>query len=266
MDQKKIGEFIAHLRKDKELTQAEFGEMVGVTGKAVSRWERGQGLPDISIVNKVSEILGVTTTELLNGEKLAKVTEENIDEITESSVEFHTSKLSKKFKKIVIILVSFIVALIGLLLIIFCVNNYNKCRVYSIKSKFSDVELSGTLTITNNNNSLVLSKFGYNGTSVTDVYAIEYTLMIGNKTIDKGGSLSDYILSNNSNTINIRKYFETINIYLDNLNDNDINNLINNKAIYIHFKYIGRDDDEYEYDVPLKLTKEFSNSNLIYFN
>ena len=46
MNQAKIGEFIAELRKEKKMTQAGLGDIVGVTGKAVSRWERGLNLPD----------------------------------------------------------------------------------------------------------------------------------------------------------------------------------------------------------------------------
>ena len=95
MNQEKIGNFIATLRKEKKMTQAELGERVGVTGKAVSRWERGLSIPDVAIINKVSEMLGITTTELLNGEKLGNINQKNIDEITENSIDFYKAKLKK---------------------------------------------------------------------------------------------------------------------------------------------------------------------------
>jgi len=104
MNQEKIGEFIAELRKKKKITQEQLGKQVGVTGKAVSRWETGKSLPDISIINEVSKILNVTTTELLNGEKLLEVNHNNIDEITENSVDFYKFKLKRKFIKILTIL------------------------------------------------------------------------------------------------------------------------------------------------------------------
>lgn len=68
MDNKKIGDYISMLRKKKQLTQKELADRLGVTDKAVSKWERGAGYPDISILKPLSDILGVTVNELLEGE------------------------------------------------------------------------------------------------------------------------------------------------------------------------------------------------------
>ena len=64
----KMAQFISDLRKEKKLTQKELAEKLGVTDKAVSKWERGLSCPDIALLSKLSQILGVTTSELLNGE------------------------------------------------------------------------------------------------------------------------------------------------------------------------------------------------------
>lgn len=63
----KIGKFISELRKSKGLTQKDLAEQMGVTDKAVSKWERGQSYPDISLIIPLSELFGVTANELLNG-------------------------------------------------------------------------------------------------------------------------------------------------------------------------------------------------------
>ena len=68
MDQVKIGKLIAKLRKSKNLTQQELGNIVGVGNQAVSKWENGNCLPDISIINKLCEVLEITSDELLKGE------------------------------------------------------------------------------------------------------------------------------------------------------------------------------------------------------
>ena len=68
MDNKKIGKLIADLRKKQGLTQQELGDKVGVGFRAVSKWERGITLPDITIINEVSRILGISSDELLAGE------------------------------------------------------------------------------------------------------------------------------------------------------------------------------------------------------
>ena len=64
----KVGHFIVALRTEKGLSQSELGAMLGVTNKAVSRWETGRGYPDTALLLKLSEILGITVDELLKGE------------------------------------------------------------------------------------------------------------------------------------------------------------------------------------------------------
>ncbi len=68
MDAKKIGLFIADARKKKKITQAELGEYLNVTDKAVSKWECGKCLPDSSLFEELSKVLEVSMSELLKGE------------------------------------------------------------------------------------------------------------------------------------------------------------------------------------------------------
>ena len=70
MDQEKTGKFIARMRREKEMTQAQLGERLGVTNKTVSRWETGKYMPDISTLSDLSRELGITVNELLSGELL----------------------------------------------------------------------------------------------------------------------------------------------------------------------------------------------------
>ena len=70
MGENKIGQFIAKLRKEKQMTQRELAEQLHITDKAVSKWERGLSCPDISLLTSLAGILGVTTSELLNGKKI----------------------------------------------------------------------------------------------------------------------------------------------------------------------------------------------------
>ena len=68
MNQKKIGKFIAECRKEKKLTQEALGEKLGISDRAVSKWERGLNLPDASLMLELSNILNISVNELLNGE------------------------------------------------------------------------------------------------------------------------------------------------------------------------------------------------------
>ena len=68
MDQQKIGRFIAEQRKNQGLTQLQLAEMLGITDRAVSKWERGLSLPDSSIMLDLCKILEITVNDLLSGE------------------------------------------------------------------------------------------------------------------------------------------------------------------------------------------------------
>ena len=88
MDQARIGKFIAKERKIKELTQEELAEKLGITKNAVSKWERGLCLMDMSLLKPLSEILGVTVNDILAGEiieekNLEEKSTENIIKLTE---------------------------------------------------------------------------------------------------------------------------------------------------------------------------------------
>lgn len=68
MDQIKIGRFIAECRKKKGLTQMELAERIGVTDRAVSKWENGRSMPDSSIMLELCELLSISVNDLLTGE------------------------------------------------------------------------------------------------------------------------------------------------------------------------------------------------------
>lgn len=78
MDNNKIGNFIASLRKEKKLTQQELGDKLYVTDKAVSKWERGLSLPDITILEKLAEILDTDIYSILQIEKKKDIDIEKI--------------------------------------------------------------------------------------------------------------------------------------------------------------------------------------------
>ena len=69
MDQRKIGEFLKRLRSEKELTQEQLAEKIGVSNRTVSRWETGNNLPDISILIQLSEFYDIDIREIIDGER-----------------------------------------------------------------------------------------------------------------------------------------------------------------------------------------------------
>lgn len=70
MNQEMVGKFISSCRKDKGLTQMQLAEKLNISNRAVSKWETGKSIPDVSIMLELCEILGITVNELLSGERI----------------------------------------------------------------------------------------------------------------------------------------------------------------------------------------------------
>ena len=90
MNQEKIGKFIASCRKKQKLTQEQLAEKLGITYKAVSKWETGKGLPDASIMMDLCSILEINVNDLLSGEKV--VIEQYIDKADENLIKLQKQK------------------------------------------------------------------------------------------------------------------------------------------------------------------------------
>ena len=96
MNQEKIGKFIAKCRKEKNLTQEEFAEKLGVNNRSVSRWENGQNMPDLSLYSPICEELGITINELMSGEKIKKEEyQEKFEENIINTINYSNSKKEK---------------------------------------------------------------------------------------------------------------------------------------------------------------------------
>ena len=100
MNQENIGKFIAECRKEKNITQQELAEKLGVTDRAISNWENGRRLPDLSLISLVANELDVSVAELLNGRKLNKEELEELKTTIDKLLEYNTVEEIKKIKKI----------------------------------------------------------------------------------------------------------------------------------------------------------------------
>ena len=105
MDQKKIGNLISNKRKEKNLTQQQLGNLLGVSSKTISKWETGTGLPDITFLKEISKNLDITIDELLDGK-----VKDNNKEIIEQKVK------KQKINIIFVLLIGIIFILIIILI------------------------------------------------------------------------------------------------------------------------------------------------------
>ncbi|MDE6292522.1 MAG: helix-turn-helix domain-containing protein, partial [Bacilli bacterium] len=99
MNQEKIGKLIVELRREKNLTQEQLAEKIGVTDKSISRWENGKTMPDISMLSILASELDCTIQELLNGRKMTKEELLDLRETINNLVEYESDRQVKNDRK-----------------------------------------------------------------------------------------------------------------------------------------------------------------------
>ncbi len=141
MNGEKIGKFIKELRIQNNLTQQELGDKLGISGKSISKWERGINLPDITILSDISKIFHITIDELLNGSLIDK------------------EKNNNYFKKILILTITLIIILISFIII----KNYHTYEIYHLNSDNTILDVDGYLIFNHKEHILLINSLKYHG-------------------------------------------------------------------------------------------------------
>ena len=133
MNQEKIGKFIAENRKSKKITQSELAEKLGVTDRAISNWENGKNMPDLSLFKPLCDILDITINELISGEKINnKEYNEKLEENLINTIDYIDKKKNNtnNIKSISIL----ILGILGLFLSQFITNDNQEANYINIVS------------------------------------------------------------------------------------------------------------------------------------
>ena len=105
MNQEKIGKFIAKKRKEKNLTQIQFAEKLGVSDRSVSNWENGKNMPDMSLFLIISKELNITINDLMSGEIVEKKEyQQKFEENIIYTIDNRVKKENKLLKIVLLIL------------------------------------------------------------------------------------------------------------------------------------------------------------------
>lgn len=196
----KSGQFIAQLRSERGMTQDDLGKLIGSSDKTVSKWERGQNVPDVLTIKKIADAFDVTITEIINGERNAQV--------SPRFIRMYENKKSRyAFFTVIGIFILFFLAL----LMYFC-NNFDKFKIYQFKGEGKNYKLTGNIYQAGNEYKLVVDDFLVYDTSKYDELKIDsYMLTINingmvvysftkGKEIEQGNEKNEYI-----------KYYQIIN-------------------------------------------------------
>jgi len=113
MDNKKFGEFIAELRKEKNMTQNDLAKELNLTDKAISKWERGLSFPDITIWEPLAQALDISLVELIKAEKVKEDEKIVVEDIVSETVKISTEEVNKNKKqsKVLVIIISILLIL-----------------------------------------------------------------------------------------------------------------------------------------------------------
>lgn len=214
MNQEKIGKLIAQLRKEYNLTQDELGKKLGVTRNAVSKWERGLCLMDMTLLKPICEIFDITIIELLNGEKIEnKDISEKSEIIVEQTINY-SQKQIKKSKKIVLLF--FLVLFMFITFII--LNKTILLYKYSYKKQDNYNEIIDGLT-TRNTIKIYKKTIDDNLYIVEDNYKIRNDFV--NYIIERESNVIKYLKNDNNNLISAI-YSSKNPQYLDIFSSNDV--------------------------------------------
>lgn len=116
MNQVKIGQFIKSRRKEIKLTQREVAEQLGISEKTVSKWETGNGLPEVSLMLPLCELLNISVNELLSGERLDE--KRYFEKAEQNIMSLMEEKAKAKKTLILAVLIVFIVVLAAVTLVL----------------------------------------------------------------------------------------------------------------------------------------------------
>ncbi len=121
MNQEKIGKFIYEVRKEKKLTQKQLADKLGITDRAISKWENGKSMPDLSLLKPLCDILNISINELLSGAYTSK--DEKKDNLEENIV--NAINYSKKRQNIYELIFFLFILLFGTIMIVMSMSIFS---------------------------------------------------------------------------------------------------------------------------------------------
>lgn len=249
MSDKKIGEFISKMRKERNLTQEQLANKLNVSYKTISKWECGGSIPDINMLNRISKVLGIKIGELLECE-LKK----------------------KKFivnKKVIYLIVIIFLVVTNFLCLFILKNNYNNIFIYKLSSLDSLYRVDGMLVRTPSKEFLKINSISVNNILYDEkikAYDYSYQLFCDDTHLLGYGDLGLFEYDNNSKLINLNEMLREINIdVLENKNyDEIIVDKIYNNDLILKVWYLDENMNIQNIDIKIMLEAKFKNNRFIY--
>lgn len=267
MDLSKIGNFIASLRKEKKLTQIQLAEVLGVSDRTISKWERGICLPETSTIEKIIDFFDISLMEFYAGERNKKLTDEIANETIKNVVELSKDTERKKYKKLILLILSIFIIIIAIIGTIFIYNTYNEYSAFEITSQNSEYTVKGNIVLAKEKSYLIFFDLLIidDNLSKISAYDFEYNLKIGNTLLIHNGDISSFKKDKFSTLKNLGEYTENIKIYIN----SDLSEVLQketliNEELILKITYLSETMEEKSIDMKFKLSKLYSNDKIVY--
>jgi len=112
MEQKKVGSFLKELRKEKDITQEQFAEIMGVSSRTVSRWETGINMPDLDLLIQIADYYEMEIREVLDGERKSEKMNKELEETVLKVADYSNDERKRLTKRMHILFLAGTVAFI----------------------------------------------------------------------------------------------------------------------------------------------------------
>lgn len=232
MNQEKIGLFIKSIRIENNLSQQKFANILGVTSQAVSKWENGKNIPDISIMKEISNKFNVDINEILDGQ-------------------YKTENISKNkiFNKTIITLITIIIILLLLITIILIIKNKDDYKFKILLTNCENFNIKGSIAYNDVKSSIYITNVEYCGGNDTQIYKkIECSLY--EKVNDTSTKISTSEIVNNST---LENFLKTLEFKIEHYSK--ICKHFEDNSLYLEIIATTKEDKNISYKIPLKLTE-----------
>lgn len=222
MNQEKIGQFIKNIRKENKLTQKELADKLGVTYQAVSKWENGKNVPDISIIKEISKMFNVDIDEILDGEKK-----------------------DKKKSIYPLLLVSLLIVLLILGSIFY--DKTDNYEFKTISTTCSDFKISGSAAYNKDKATIYISNVEFCGKEDTTKYK-KITCTLYETYKDTKTKISD---CNNKKNSNLEDFLKEVQVKVDHSSKTCKN--LNKSSLTLEIEAKDENNKTITYTIPIKL-------------
>lgn len=217
-----FGKIIKEIRKNNNLTQKELADKLFVTYQAVSKWENNKSIPDITILQKISELYNIDLNNLTITNK----------------------KQSNKLYLLIIIIILIILSSLGIL---YLNNHSHDFEMRTIETTCNDFNLSGTIAYNKDKTAIYISEIDYCGLNKDKIYdTITSTLYQNENNKEK-----IIITNKEKNNLSLNDYLKDLTYHVDNYKSTCLD--YNKNELYIKIELQKKNESTITYTIPLKI-------------